>query len=578
MTTPISPLSKEDRQLLADRLFPNGSELPNLEGLASKYPPRNLKAGAMVTRVAPSPTGFAHIGMVFTSLVNRRLAHQSGGVFILRIEDTDSKREVAGATETIITTLSHFGLPPDEGFVPGTDTAFKEVGAYGPYLQSPRKDIYRGLARWLIQEGKAYPCFATEAELTKAHDQQTLMKVRPGYYGRFATWRDRSLADIENELNQGRPFVIRLRSAGDPSKRMSWDDGVKGVISMPENDVDAVILKSDGQSLYHFAHAMDDHFMHVTHVIRGDEWISSVPLHIQIFQSFGWQHPHYSHLSTIQKLDMVQEVDPETGKTVERQSKRKLSKRKDPEANAHFYYQSGFPAEAVTEYLLNLANSDFEDWRKANPEVPHTSFEVKLNKLSTAGALADTVKLTSISRDVIGRMKIDVLYDGALAWAEQFDAELAALMKRDSNYTKRCLNIEREGKKPSKRIATWQDLRPQLAWLFDEVFSGFTAFDFPEQISTSDRSAVVKTFLASYDPADNRDQWFEKCKVVAKSLGFAAETKEYKANPSAFKGSIGDLTMVIRVAISGSRQSPDLHEVMQVLGKERVVMRLGRFI
>lgn len=578
MTSPTSLLSAQDRNILADLLFPDAANLPTPAALEQKFPKRALGPDAKVTRVAPSPTGFAHIGMVFVSLVNRRIAHQSGGVFILRVEDTDSKREIEGATETIISTLSHFGLAPDEGFVPGESSAFEEVGAYGPYLQSPRKEIYRGLARWLVQEGKAYPCFITEEELTKTHDQQTARKVRPGYYGPWALWRDRSVADIRQELDRGNPFVIRLRAPGDPFKRISWPDGIKGEISMPENDLDVVILKSDGQSLYHFAHAMDDHFMHVTHVCRGDEWISSVPLHIQIFQAFGWQHPVYAHLPTIQKLEMVQETDEETGKLVERQSKRKLSKRKDPEANAQFYYQSGFPADAVIEYLLNLANSDFEDWRRANPLEPHTAFELKLNKLSVAGALADTVKLTSISRDVISRMSSSALYENALEWAERFDQDLAKLMKQDADYTRRCLNIEREGKKPSKRIATWLDLRPQLAWFFDEVFSEFSTFEFPEQISPADRSAIIKAYVATYDPADDRDQWFNKCKEVARSLGFAAETKEFKANPTAFKGSIGDVTMVIRVGIAGSRQSPDLHEVMQVLGRDRVARRLNRFV
>ncbi len=577
MTTSKSPLSTQELQALTELLFPAEANIPGPAILEERYPARELKTNGVVTRVAPSPTGFAHIGMVFISLVNRRLAHQSGGTFILRIEDTDAKREVSGATETIISTLSHYGLSPDEGFVSSANAPFMEVGNYGPYLQSSRKELYRGLVRWLVQEGKAYPCFTSEAELTATHEQQTLSKVRPGYYGRWASWRDRPLAEVRAALDKGLPYVIRFRAPGDPNNRMSWTDLVKGKISMPENDLDAVILKSDGQSLYHFAHAMDDHYMRVTHVIRGDEWLSSVPLHTQIFQAFGWQHPQYAHLPTIQKVEIVKETDSETGAIVERQSKRKLSKRKDPEANAQFYYECGFPSEAVIEYLLNLANSDFEDWRRANPSESNINFEVKLGKISSAGALADTVKLMSISREVIGRMNVDALYDSALKWAEQFDVELAKLMRSDRTYTCKCLNIERDGKKPSKRIVTWKDLRTQLAWLYDEVFANLSSFEFPEQVSTIDRSAIIETFLGTYDPADDKDVWFSKCKAVASLVGFAADTKEYKANPTAFKGSVGDVTMVLRVALAGAQQSPDLHEVMQVLGRERVISRLNRF-
>lgn len=571
-----SPLSTAERTELAALLFPDGEKLPTVAALEARYPARSLPAGAMVTRVAPSPTGFAHIGFVYMSLINRRFAHQTGGRFLLRIEDTDTKREVTGAFETIINTLAFFGLDPDEGFVRGRTAQFEEIGDYGPYLQSTRRDIYRAMTYHLVKTGFAYPCFCTEEELTRAGELQTLQKVRPGYYGKWAVWRDAPLEKIKGALGEKKPFVIRLRTFGDPTKRTTWDDGVKGDMSMPESDLDIVILKSDGQSLYHLAHAIDDHFMRITHVVRGDEWVSSVPTHIQIFQAFGWQHPHYSHLSTIQKLEMVTETDPDTGATVERQSKRKLSKRKDPEANAGFYYELGFPPGAVTEYLLNIANSDFEDWRRANPDTPESAFTVKIAKLSPAGALADTVKLASISKEVIGRMTIDQLHAEALGWAKRYDEPLAALMERDPEYTRRCLNIERGGKKPSKRITTWRDLRPQIGWLFDAVFHEIQNLDFPENVSPADRAAIVAEFLKTYEPTDNRDVWFDKCKAVARALGFAGEMKEYKANPTAFKGNVGDVTMVLRVAAAGSRQSPDLHEVMQILGRSRLEARLKR--
>jgi glutamyl-tRNA synthetase len=338
--------------------------------------------------------------------------------------------------------------------------------------------------------------------------------------------------------------------------------------------LDIVILKSDGQSLYHLAHAIDDHFMRITNVIRGDEWVSSVPVHLQIFQACNWDAPHYSHLSTIQKQEMVTETDEETGQTVERQSKRKLSKRKDPEANVEFYLQSGFPVGAVIEYLLNIANPDFEDWRRANLNAPIREFKVKLEKLSPSGALADMVKLTSISKDFIARLDLEEMYSQGLEWAKRFDPPLGTLMEKYPEFTKHCLNIERGGAKPSKRIATWLDLRPQTAWLFEEVFAEHKDFPFPEQVALQDRAAILEGFLSSYSPEDNRDVWFEKIRALASQLGFAPEMKTFKANPQGFKGHIGDVTMVLRVATAGSRQSPDLYEVMQVLGPKQVSARL----
>lgn len=572
-----SPYSETERLELAKLLFPDWQELPGIEQLESRYPERALPSGAFVTRVAPSPTGFAHIGMAYISLVNWKLAKQTGGVFILRIEDTDEKREVVGALETIVNALDGLDLTREEGFLRTPEGKIVQIGEYGPYLQSHRKGIYRGIVFEMVKRGKAYPCFCDEGEIKAIVDEQALRKLRPGYYGPFAKWRDAPLEKIKGALEEGKSFVVRIRSFGDPHQRVSWNDGVKGTVSMPENDLDMVILKSDGQSLYHLAHAVDDHFMKVTHVLRGDEWLSSVPLHIQIFQSLDWQHPHYSHLPTIQKLEMVSEEDPETGKMVERQARRKLSKRKDPEANFDFYWEQGFPADAISEYLLNILNSDFEDWRRDNPTTHHKDFPIKFEKLPVSGALADLVKLTSISKDVIGRMNIEELYGHALRWAERFDPPLAKLMTRDEAYTKRCLNIEREGAKPSKRISTWRDVRPQTEWLFDEIFEGLTQFDFPEHISEPDRKDILEGFLKTLNMADSRDEWFARCKVVAGELGFAPEMKLFKKEPSKYKGHVGDVTMVIRVALCASRQSPDLHEVIQVLGEPRVRARINRF-
>lgn len=569
-----SPLIGAERHRISQLLFPDSDTYPSLAELEERYVARVLPSGAMVTRVAPSPTGFAHIGFVYMSLVNYRLAHQTGGTFVLRVEDTDAKREVAGAFDTIVRTLESFDLIPDEGFAKGPDGGFEERGQYGPYLQSARTTIYRAVICQLVRNGFAYPCFCSEAALREGSELQVKQKVRPGYYGRWATWRDASLEKIEMALEEQKPYVIRLRSFGDPRSRITWNDGVKGAMSLPSNDLDIVILKSDGQSLYHFAHAVDDHFMRITHVVRGDEWLSSVPVHLQIFQACNWQPPHHSHLSTIQKLEMSVEPDEQTGQAVEKQSKRKLSKRKDPEANVEFYLQAGFPIGAVVEYLLNIANPDFEDWRRANPSAPDSSFVLKLDKLSPAGALADTVKLTSISKDFIARLDVEEFYSQGLAWAKQFDRPLSTLMESDPDFTKRCLNIERGGGKPSKRIATWLDLRPQIAWLFEDVFAKHTDFPFPEHVALQDRRAILEQFLDDYSPEDTRDVWFEKIRGLATRLGFAAEMKAFKANPQEFKGNIGDVTMVLRVAVAGSRQSPDLYEVLQVVGSSQVSERL----
>lgn len=572
-----SPYSDSERLELAKLLFPDWQELPGIEELESRYQDRDLPAGAFVTRVAPSPTGFAHLGLAYTSLANWKLAKQTQGVFILRVEDTDEKREIKGAFETIIRALDGLNLSRDEGFFLSPNGEITEIGEYGPYLQSRRKGIYRGIVFEMVKSGKAYPCFCNEEELRAIADEQALRKLRPGYYGPFAKWRDAPLDKIKESLSEGKKFVMRIRSFGDPLQRVSWNDGVKGTVSMPENDLDMVILKSDGQSLYHLAHAVDDHFMKITHVMRGDEWLSSVPLHMQIFQSLNWEHPHYSHLPTIQKLDTATEEDPETGNMTEKQVRRKLSKRKDPEANIDYYWQEGFPSDAITEYLLNILNSDFEDWRRDNPTTSHTEFSLKFEKLPVSGALADLVKLTSISKDVIGRMAIEELYQQALRWAERFDADLATLMKKDEEYTRRCLNIEREGAKPSKRISTWKDVRPQTEWLFDEIFENLSHFDFPEHVSEGDRKEILKEFNETLNMGDSRDEWFARCKEIAAKLGFAPEMKLFKKEPTKFKGHIGDVTMVIRVALCASRQSPDLHEVIQVLGESRVKARTSRF-
>jgi glutamyl-tRNA synthetase len=573
----VSPLSEADRNKLVEMLFPDHKQLPTLEQLEAKYPKRDLPAGAIVCRVAPSPTGFAHIGLIYMSTFNYKVAVQSGGVFIVRIEDTDTQREIKGATATIGKAISYFKVDAHEGLVLNDNGEVCQKGAYGPYVQSERKEIYRAACIHLLKTGLAYPCFCTPAELEEVSELQRVQKLRPGYYGAFAKWRDAPLAKIEQEFKSGIPFVIRFRAFGLQDNRVSWNDGVRGKTSFPEHDVDTVILKSDGQSLYHLAHLVDDHFMRITDIIRGEEWLSSVPLHIQLYEAFGWDCPRFTHLSHMMKVDIVSEVDPETGKTTEKQARRKLSKRKDPDADVAYFVRLGYPADSVIEYLLNILNSNFEDWRRANPDKPHADFAVSFDKLPPSGALADLVKLGSVSRDVISRYSADQIYKEALIWSKSFEPELFALLEKYREFSIRCLGIERGGVKPNKRFTTWADLREQMAYMYKEVYSKLEKFDFPENVSGVDRGAIIQAFMKSYAAADNKDTWFAKCKEFAAPLGFAVDMKEYKKNPAAFKGSISDVTTILRVAITGSRQSPDLWEIMQVLGVDESMSRLQKF-
>lgn len=561
-----SPMTPSERELLADLLFPDGAALPTMAGLQEQYPARQLPPGALVTRFAPSPTGFAHIGAIYTSLLNAFLSRQSGGVFILRIEDTDSKREVEGAFDAIVDALALFRISPDEGPRRDEDGIVREHGEYGPYIQSKRREAYRGLVRELVLKGLAYPCFATEGELMEMSEVQRLQRVRPGYYGTWAKWRDASLEKIEVALAENLPYVLRLRSWGCYEERDVWEDILHGKVSMPQNDLDAVILKSDGSSLYHLAHVVDDHFMEITHVIRGDEWLSSVPLHRQIFAAFGWEAPRYAHFAPVQKLESNEE-----GMT----SRRKLSKRKDPEANVHYYWEKGYPVEAVIEYLLNLLNSACEDWRKQNPTAEIETFPVKLEKVSRSGALVDLDKLAHVGRDVVSRMSLDDVYGQGLRWARKHDPELATLMVAHLEVTRASLNIERGGTKPSKRIGSWSDLKGQLEWFYDELFRGGNLASLRDRWDESTLRQVLDSFVAKYDPEDTKEAWFAKCQEIAVSLGFSPSVKEFKADPGKYLGHVGDITMIIRLALSGKTQTPDLWECMRVLGRERVTKRLS---
>lgn len=538
---------------LAETLFPHIQQTP--AQVEAQYPTRALPEGAKVTRMGPSPTGFMHLGNLYGALVDERLAHQSGGVFYLRIEDTDKKREVEGGVQTILESFEAFGLQFDEGA-----TLVGDRGDYGPYRQSQRAEIYQVFVKSLLQRGLAYPCFCTEEELSAAHEQQAQNKENFGYYGKYAVWRDRPLAEIEAALAQGLPYVIRFRSPGSLDHKVKHEDLVKGKMELTENDQDVVILKSDGIPTYHFAHVVDDHLMGTTVVVRGEEWLATLPIHLQLFHTMGWKAPKYAHTAQLMKLD------PETG------GKRKLSKRKDPELALSFYYQEGYPVPAVLEYLMTLLNSNFEEWRRANPDAPMQAFPFSAKKMSGSGALFDIEKLRDVSKNVISRLSADAVYDYIASWSADNDPAFHALLTRDPAFSKAYLAIGRGGKKPRKDLALWSDAKPYMDFMFDELFQ--PDYTMPETVSPDDAKAILQDFAQVFDAQDTPEGFFDKMKTIAAAHGFAADTKAYKQAPEQFKGAVGDVSMVVRVAVAGRQNAPDLQTVMGILGRARVLARL----
>ena len=543
-----------DYNALADLLFPGLDEEAAIAKIEADYPPRSLPEGAKVTRMSPSPTGFMHLGNLFGAIADERLAHQSGGVFYLRIEDTDQKREVPGAVETILKVFSDYELPFDEGA-----TADGDNGAYGPYRQRQREGIYRAYAKRLVRQGKAYPCFCTEEELAAIREKQAAEKANFGYYGSWAVHRDTPLSEVESRVAAGEPFVLRFRSEGDPGRRTKFTDLVRGTMELPENDQDVVLLKSDGIPTYHFAHVVDDHLMGTTHVVRGEEWLATLPIHIQLFGAMGWKMPKYVHTAQLMKL--------------ENGNKRKLSKRKDPELALDFYQRQGYCVAAVKEYLMTLLNSNFEDWRLANPDAPLDKFPFNTKKMGVSGALFDIEKLGDVSKNVISRMSAAEVADRLTAWAREYDPGFCALLERDPAYTEAILSIGRGGKKPRKDIAVWSGAKEYLSFFFDELFTCDGAY--PENVSAADAKRILDEYAAIYDPADDSGVWFDRIKALAERLGYAANMKDYKQNPSAYRGSVADVSMVLRVAVTGRQNSPDMYEIMRLLGRERVLRRLG---
>ncbi|MBQ2897115.1 MAG: glutamate--tRNA ligase [Clostridia bacterium] len=545
-----------DYEKLADLILPEIDK--TIEDYEAIYPKRELKEGAVVTRFAPSPTGFLHIGGLFSALISERTAHQSGGKFILRIEDTDKKREVENGIEKILEGLCEFGIKIDEGVVAEDE----EIGNYGPYTQSKRGAIYGAFAKELVKKGLAYPCFCTEEEIAGIRQNQESQKLLPGYYGEFAKCRNLSYEQIEENVKKGMPFVLRLKSPGNAERKVSFKDGIRGKIEMPENIVDVVILKSDKIPTYHFAHVVDDYLMGTTYVIRGDEWISSVPIHLQLFYCLGLKPPKYAHIAPIMKEDGG--------------GKRKISKRKDPEAAVSFYTEEGFPVDGVMEYLLNLANYNFEDFKRANKNAHWTEFKLEMSKMSNSGGLFDMVKLNDICKNVIASMTKEKVYEKAVEWAKMFDEELYGLLTRDKAYSTEMFGFDRNPEKPRKDIAKWSQVRESFSYMFDEIKQN--GFEYPENIDKADMKVIAQKYKEIYDENDDKDSWFNKFKDLAVQIGFAREVKEYKANPENYKGHVGDISSVIRVAVTGRMKSPDLHGVLKTLGKEKVLKRIDEFI
>ena len=540
-----------DYKDLANLIFPDAKPISYYE---EKYPERNLPEGAIVTRFAPSPTGFVHLGSLYQSLIARTVATKTNGVYFLRIEDTDQKREVENGVSLIVKGLADFGIVADEGMT-GEDS---EIGEYGPYIQSKRKDIYQAYAKHLIEEGLAYPCFMSQEELDEMRKKQEAAGVRPGYYGVWAKYRTLPVDEAAEKIKAGEPYIIRFKSPGREDKKVRYHDVIKGNVEFPENDIDLIIIKSDGLPTYHFASVCDDHLMHTNMVIRGDEWLSSMPTHIQLYGCMGFKAPKFAHIAPIMKND-------EGGK-------RKLSKRKDPEANVEYYTELGVPKDAIIEYLYNIANSNFEGWRKGNKEASINDFDFKIDKMSVSGALFDIVKILDISKTVISRYDAETVYNESLKWAKIYDEDLAKTLE-DKEYALKVFGIERGNAKPRKDIAKWSDVKENISYMYEDP----TEYDF-DSIAGEDAKKIAEEYIKIYDENDDNEAWFNKVKDLAGNCGYAREVKEYKENPDNWPGHVGDVSTAIRVIVTGRRNTPNLCEIMKVLGKDTVIRRLENAI
>lgn len=539
-----------DLNTLAEALFPHIQKTP--EDILCEYPARQLPEGAKVTRFAPSPTGFVHFGGLLPTRVSERLAHQSSGLFYLRIEDTDSKREIEGAAENLIETLNYYGISFDEGVCIGG-----EKGLYGPYRQQERAEIYQVFAKDLVRRGLAYPCFCSAEELTRLREKQEAQKADPGYYGKWAVCRNADPNQIFERVTQHTPFVLRFRSDGNINNKIKFTDLVRGTLELTENDKDHVLLKSDGIPTYHFAHVIDDTLMGTTHVVRGEEWLPSLPFHLQLFRALGFRPPKYLHIAQLMKLDG--------------NAKKKLSKR-DKGVDMNFYKEKGYAPACVNEYVMTLLNSNYEEWRVANPDKPYTEFPFSVKKMSVSGCLFDFDKLHDVCRNTVAHMTAEEVYEAVCNWAKEYDAPFFDILHRDPVYAQAVLAIGRGTAKPRKDIAIWSEVKNYMSLFYDELFH--VVDDYPEQFDRADIKEALRRFADSYSPDDDSSVWFDKIKKITADLGYAPEMKLYKQNPGNYKGNVGDVSMFLRVAVTGKKNSPDLYEVMKVLGAERVMNRI----
>lgn len=549
-----------DYKKLADLLFPNiNNTISYYEN--EIFPKRNLKDGAKVTRLAPSPTGYIHLGNLYGAFIDERLASQSDGVFMLRIEDTDEKRKVDGAVEAIISSLNYFDLKFNEG---ATENQNISIGNYGPYYQSDRKEIYQTVAKYLVQIGRAYPCFCSEDDLASIRASQEQSNVNPGYYGEWARDRNLSFDQIKEHLDNNHSFVLRFKSMGDEKNTFEIDDAIRETLTLHENCQDVVILKSNGIPTYHFAHVVDDHFMQVTHIVRGEEWLSTLPIHYELFNTIGWNLPVYCHTAHLMKFD------DETG------AKRKLSKRKDPELGLTFYMELGYHPMAVKEYLLTILNSNFEEWRIQNPDSSIYEFEFSLEKMSTSGSLFDLDKLNNISKDVLLKIPAEEIYEFLLDWCKTYKSDVKETIENNKESVIKLLSVGRSGNKPRKDLIYCEQILDFISYFFDEFFE--KKDNYPENISNEEADKILTEYLKTYDHQDDQTSWFDKIRVIAKENGYAEKPKDYKKNPDIYKGHVGDVSSVVRIALIGKSTSPDIWEIQQIMGEDKVRRRINKAI
>ena len=548
-----------DYEILAEKIFPN--VLETIDDLEKRFPKRDLKDGAMVTRFAPSPTGFLHTGSLFTSLVSYRFAKQSNGVFYIRLEDTDTKREVSGSGAELLEQLKVFGITPDEGYL--SDEL--EIGKYGPYKQSNRADIYKVVIKDLIKRGRAYPCFATQEELQEMRAKQEANKEIPGYYGKYAIYRNTPLNEQLALIDSGKPYIIRFRSMGNHKNKIKIHDEIRGDLELTENDQDIVILKSDGLPTYHFAHLVDDHFMRTTHITRGEEWLSSLPIHLELFASMGWEAPKYAHLPVIMKLDNG--------------NRRKLSKRKDNEAAVSYFLEQGYPKYGFIEYLLTLANSNYEMWREQNMDKDKYDFVLSFDKMSLDGALFDFKKVQNISKELMARRTTDEIVSEALEWSSKYSKELYDLICSDKEYFKKIMSIERNKDKPRKDYEKYSDILPIINFFYDKYYNELIKhLEWNEAISKDDIKALLVDYRDNMNLDLDEEAWFNDIKALGMRHNFCDSVKVWKKNKEAYKGHVGDVSEILRIAITGKKQSPNLYYVLKILGKERSIARINQIL